>query len=103
LKRSAFVPIILKLKLKRFGFVPIISFDIETRVADLHLLHPDPDLIRIQAFNDQKLRKKITAKKKLNFFGSKTTVYLSLGLHKERPSYRRSLQLSKEAIQHFKK
>ncbi len=24
------------------------------------------------------------------------------GLHKERPSYRRSLQLSKEAIQHFK-
>jgi hypothetical protein len=38
-------------------------------------------------------RKKITAekklqlKKKLKFFGSKTTIYLSLGLHKERPSY----------------
>ncbi len=35
------------------------------------------------------------------FFGSKTTICLSLNLHKERPSYR-SLQLSKEAIQHFK-
>jgi hypothetical protein len=46
--------------------------------------------------------KKITAEKKLNFFGSKTTIFLSLGLHKERTSYRRSLQLSKEAIQHFK-
>ncbi len=45
---------------------------------------------------------KITAGKKLNFFGIKTTIYLSLGLHKERPSYRRSLQLSKEAIQHFR-
>ncbi len=28
--------------------------------------------------------------------------YLSLGLHKGRPSYRRSLQPSKEYIQHFK-
>jgi hypothetical protein len=37
-----------------------------------------------------------------SFFGSKTTIYLSLGLHKERPSYRRSLQLLKVAIQHFK-
>jgi hypothetical protein len=45
----------------------------------------------------------ITADKKFNFFyKSKTTIYLSLGLHKERPSYRRSLQLSKEAIQHLK-
>jgi hypothetical protein len=32
--------------------------------------------------------------------GSKTTIYLSVGLHKERPTY--SLQLSKENIQHFK-
>ncbi len=39
-------------------------------------------------------------KKKKNFW-SKTTIYLSLGLYKERPSYRRSLQLSKEAIQFF--
>jgi hypothetical protein len=36
------------------------------------------------------------------FFFSKTAIYLSLGLHKVCPSYRRSLQLSKEAIQHFK-
>ncbi len=36
------------------------------------------------------------------FFWSKTSVYLSLGLHKVYPSYRRSLQFSKEAIQHFK-
>jgi len=35
-------------------------------------------------------------------FLSKTAIYLSLGLHKVCPSYRRSLQLSKEAIQHFK-
>ncbi len=35
-------------------------------------------------------------------FGSKTTIFLSLGLHKKRPSYWRSLQLSKEAIKHFK-
>jgi len=38
----------------------------------------------------------------LFFFWSKTAIYLSLGLHKVCPSYRRSLQLSKEAIQHFK-
>ncbi len=50
------------------------------RVADPHSFHPDPDPaeyrsgsntdtdpIRIQGFNDQKL-KKITAEKKLNFF-----------------------------------
>ncbi len=29
-------------------------------------------------------------------------IYLSLGLHEEQPSYRRSLQPSKENIQHFK-
>ncbi len=36
------------------------------------------------------------------FFLSKTAIYLSLGLHKVCLSYRRSLQFSKEAIQHFK-
>ncbi len=46
--------------------------------------------------------KKITAEKKSNFFWSKTAIYLSLSLHKVCPSYRRSLQLTKEAIQHFK-
>ncbi len=35
------------------------------------------------------------------FFWSKTAIYLSLGLHKGRPCYRRSLQPSKENIQHF--
>jgi hypothetical protein len=49
---------------------------------------PDPDPI-------------LTAEKKINFF-SKTTIYLFLGLHKRRPSYRRSFQLPKENIQHFK-
>ena len=57
--------------------------------------------IRIQGVYDQKL-KKFTAEKKLNFLGIKTTIYLSLSLNKERPSYRRSLQISKEAIQHVK-
>ncbi len=46
--------------------------------------------------------KKFLSWTKLAFFGSKTTVYLSLGLHKGRPSYRRSLQPSKENIQYFK-
>jgi hypothetical protein len=55
----------------------------------------DPDPIRIQGFNDQKLNKNVF------FFISKTAIYLSLGLHKVCPSCRRSLQLSKEAIQHF--
>ncbi len=61
-----------------------------------------PIRIRIQGFNDQKLRKKITADIFFYFFMIKTAIYLSLGLHKVFPSYRRSLQLSKEAIQHFK-
>jgi hypothetical protein len=43
---------------------------------------PDPDPIRIQGFNDQKL-KKITAENFfIYFFLSKTAIYLSLGLHK---------------------
>ncbi len=37
------------------------------------------------------------------FFRSKIVIYLSLGLHKGRLSYRRSLQPSKENIQNFKK
>ncbi len=47
-----------------------------------------------------KIWKKITAAKK--FGGSKNTIYLSLGLHKGRLSYRRSLQPSKDNIQYFK-
>ncbi len=45
---------------------------------------------------------KITAEKNLVFFWSKIAIYLSLGLHKGHPSYRRSLLPSKENIQHFK-
>ncbi len=47
-------------------------------------------------------KKNYSWKKVKNFFFSKTAIHLSLGLHKVCPSYRRSLQLSKEAIQHFK-
>jgi hypothetical protein len=46
--------------------------------------------------------KKFTAGKFFKFVFNKVAIYLSLGLHKEHPSYRRSLQPSKENIQHFK-
>jgi hypothetical protein len=49
--------------------------------------------IRIQGFDDQKL-KKFTAENRLLFFMKKIN-FIYLGLHKERLSYRRSLQLSK--------
>jgi hypothetical protein len=42
--------------------------------------------LKIKMFLDQKLQ----------------FMHLSLGLHKGRPSYKRSLQLSKENVQHFK-
>jgi hypothetical protein len=41
-------------------------------------------------------------KKKFKFFFDQNCNFLSLGLHKLCPSYRRSLQISKEAIQHAK-
>jgi hypothetical protein len=79
---------------------------IRIRIQHIRLnIDPDPDprsQIRIQGYNNQKLGKNLQLKKNLFSFGSKTTIYISLGLHKERPSYRRSLQISKEAIQHFK-
>ncbi len=80
-------------------------FRIRIRIQRLRLetnTDPDPDPIRIQGFNDQKLKKNNSWKKITFFFWSKTAIYLSLGLHKVCPSYRRSLQLTKEAIQHFK-
>ncbi len=46
--------------------------------------------------------KKLKLKKNYIFFWSKTAFYLSLGLRKVRPRYKRSLQLSKEAIQYLK-
>ncbi len=55
--------------------------------------------IQIQGFGDQNW-KKFTAE---NFFYiSKLATYLSLGLHKERLSFNRSLHPSKENIWHFK-
>jgi hypothetical protein len=47
-------------------------------------------------------REKITVKNFLFLWDKKTTIYLSLGLQKGRPRYRRSLQPSKENIQNFK-
>ncbi len=52
---------------------------------------PDPD----PGFDDLKLKKITAETKNIFFFWSKTTIYLSLGLHKGRPSYRRNLQSSK--------
>ncbi len=51
--------------------------------------------IRIQSGARDQKWKKFTAEKKF-------AIYLSLGLRKGRPSYRRSLQPSKMNIQHFK-
>jgi hypothetical protein len=41
--------------------------------------------------------------KNLKNRAEKSAIYLSLGLLKGRPSYRRSLHPSKENLQHFKK
>ncbi len=60
---------------------------------------PDPN----PGFDDLKLKKIYSWKFFLLFSWSKIAIYLSLGLHKGRPSYRRSLQPSKETFQYFKK
>ncbi len=56
--------------------------------------------IRIQSGSrdgdDTKIKKNLQQKKSKKFSWSKTTGYLSLGLHKGSPSYRRGLQPSKE-------
>jgi hypothetical protein len=58
--------------------------------------NPDPDPIRIQGFDEQKFEKNYNWEKIKYFFLSKIAIYLSLGLHKGHPSYRRRLQPSKE-------
>jgi hypothetical protein len=66
---------------------------------------PDPDPIRIQSGSGvfmTKNWKKFTAKKNTTNFWINGYRYLSLGLHKGRPSYKRNLQLSKGNILHFK-
>jgi hypothetical protein len=40
--------------------------------------------------------------KKFSNFEEKNAIYLSLGLHKKRPSNRRSLQPPKKNVQYFK-
>jgi hypothetical protein len=61
-------------------------------------VNPDPD----PGFDDQKLKQIQMKIFYIYIFLIKIAVYLSLGLHKGRPSYRRSLQPSKENILHFK-
>ncbi len=68
----------------------------------IQLFRLNNDPIRIQGFNDQKLEKIHRWKDFYYLFLLKVAIYLSLGLHKERPSIRGSLQPSKENIQHFK-
>jgi hypothetical protein len=46
--------------------------------------------------------KKFAAKNFFSLFFSNFSIYLSPGLHRGLPSYRRSLQPSKEKIQYFK-
>ncbi len=58
----------------------------------------DPDL----GFWWPKIKKKLQLNKSFKFFWSKIATYLFLGLHNGCLSYRRSLQPSKENIQHFK-
>jgi hypothetical protein len=66
-------------------------------VSDPYSFDTDPDPIWFQGFYDQKLEKIYSWI--FFFFLSKTTIYLSLGLHKGRPSYKRSLHLSKTDAQ----
>ncbi len=62
-------------------WIRIHFFRIRIRIQSMMLeTNTDPDPIRIQGFNDQKL-KKLTAENFLLFFLSKTAIYLSLGLH----------------------
>ncbi len=56
-----------------------------------------------QGFNGQKLKKQFSSNYYYLSFLIKNCNLLIPGLHKGRPSYRRSLQPSKENIQYFKK
>jgi hypothetical protein len=49
---------------------------------------------QIQGFDDQKLEKNTA--EKINILLIKNYIYLAPTLHKEHPSYRRNIQLSKE-------
>jgi hypothetical protein len=79
---------------------------IKTSVSDPDSLRPDPDPAFFAEYRSgsrvlmTKTLKKFTAEKKFDIFFIK--IAISLGLHKGRPSYRRSFQPSTENIQHFK-
>ncbi len=85
------------------------------RVSDPHWFNADPDSgsgsrIRIPdpdpGFDGLKWKKNLQLEIYFTFFWSKIAIYLSLGLHKGRPSCRRNLQHSKgniQMIQHFKR
>jgi hypothetical protein len=93
-------PLIVRKKPVKIRFI----VDVD-RVADPHSFHPDTGRSGSgsRALMTKNWKKNTgTAEKKNYIFLSITTIYLSLGLHKERPSYRWILQLSKEAIQLFK-
>jgi|LakMenEpi03Aug12_release.lakeMendotaPanAssembly.Ray.scaffolds.fasta_scaffold244030_2 hypothetical protein len=66
------------------------SWFTESRSIQHFRLNSDPDPIRIQGLDEQIL-KKITAEQKICNFCLKTATYLSLGLNKGCPRYRRSL------------
>ena len=73
------------------------------RIQNVRLnTNPDPDPIRV--FTTKK--KKCTAEKKIALFLiKKTTIYLSLGLHKGRPSYKKKpsdLKREHPALQNMK-
>ncbi len=59
---------------------------------------PDPD----PGFWRPEIEKESTAENFLTIFWSEIAIYLFLGLHKGRPSYRKSLLPTKDNIQHFK-
>ncbi len=77
------------------------------RVVDADSLNPDPtyqanpDPDTDSGFDDQKSGKKYNWIFFSFFFWSTIAIYLTLGLHKGRPSYRSRLQPSKENVQHF--
>ncbi len=90
-----------------FGILSWVFLSLVSSVSDPCSFDTDPDLgwipirFRIQGFDDQKFKYLQLEKIKL-FLRIKNYFYLSQGLYKGRSSYRRSLQPSKENIQHFK-
>ncbi len=108
-----------KIKMLRRFYYFFIKIGVASRVADPYSFYTDPEFLAEYLSGSgsktntdpdpgvlmtKNWRKKIYSWKKIsfNFDFKKTTVYLSLGLRKGHPSYKRSLQLSKENIQHFK-